>query len=239
MLQFISVTSLWNNCQQFVLSYDTLIGRNAVMWHWALSYVHLFTVTRGDVEAVTWRSLNTNVRYILHCFRLSFVCLFVFLFFFHRMTKHVTHSRSWGALVWVVIFPCPTHYRASSVKCQPPTQPLGLLVWMCVYMCSIWRRWRTLWSKALSRLLKTWRRKTRRNWCKRFSFQTLHQWCHTHTLCPLSGFSAVNDTACIVSGIGSVKWSSVCPSVCLIDRELQWHAVGLLLSTLRAGDIDR
>jgi len=62
---------------------------------------------------------------------------------------------------------------------------------------------------------------------------------HTHTLCPLSGFSAVNDTACIVSGIGSVKWSSVCPSVCPIDRELQWHAEGLLLSTLRAGDIDR
>jgi len=61
---------------------------------------------------------------------------------------------------------------------------------------------------------------------------------HTHTVSSV-WFSAVIDTACIVSGIGSVKWSSVCPSVCPIDRELQWHAVGLLLSTLRAADIDR
>jgi len=66
----------------------SLIGRNAVMWRWALSYVHRFTVTRGDIIMspewhynvapgdVMWHSLNANVRYILRCFCLHSVCFF-------------------------------------------------------------------------------------------------------------------------------------------------------------------
>ena len=84
------------------LSYDqlwaaSLIGPNAVTWRWALSYVHRFTVTRGDIVMsprspgwhyivtpgdVTWRSLNANVRYILRCFCLRLV----FFLFFWRLT---------------------------------------------------------------------------------------------------------------------------------------------------------
>jgi len=66
-----------------------LIGRNAVTWRWALSHVYRFTITRvdiimltgwhynvnpapGDGEAVTWRSLNGNVRYnSTLCYQLS------------------------------------------------------------------------------------------------------------------------------------------------------------------------
>ena len=67
----------------------SLIGGNAVTWRWALSYVHRFTVTRGDIIMspgwhynvtpgdVTWRLLNANVRYILRCFCLGpTFCLF-------------------------------------------------------------------------------------------------------------------------------------------------------------------
>ena len=95
----------------YLLSYDqlwaaSLIGRNAVQWRWALSF-HRFTVTRGDItmspgwhynvtpgdrEAVTWRSLNANVRYIVRCFCLRF-CLFLFDFFVIR--QNIWHSLSW------------------------------------------------------------------------------------------------------------------------------------------------
>jgi len=61
-----------------ILSYDqlwaaSLIGRNAVTWRCALSYVHRFTATRGDIIMstgwhynvtpgdVTWRSSNANI----------------------------------------------------------------------------------------------------------------------------------------------------------------------------------
>jgi len=123
----------------YLLSYDqlwaaSLIGRNAVQWRWALSF-HRFTVTRGDItrspgwhynitpgdcEAVTWRSLNANVRYIVRCFCLRF-CLFLFDFLSYDKTYDTVVRGTWKyARVWhfqprVVIFPCPTHYCASSV----------------------------------------------------------------------------------------------------------------------------
>jgi len=62
------------------MSCFAVIGRNTVTWRWALSYVHRFTVTRGDIIMspgwhynvipgdVTWRSLNAEIRYILRCF---------------------------------------------------------------------------------------------------------------------------------------------------------------------------
>ena len=79
--------------EQRWLSYDqlwatSLIGRNAVTWHWALSYVHRFTISPFDIIVsdiwhynvergdVTCRSLNANVRYILRCFRFRSVCFF-------------------------------------------------------------------------------------------------------------------------------------------------------------------
>jgi len=73
----------------YQLSYDQLwaallIGRNAVTWLSIIicSLFHVqpgwhYNVTPDDREAVTWRSLNANVRYILRCFCLRFVCFFV------------------------------------------------------------------------------------------------------------------------------------------------------------------
>ena len=79
----------WLSLIQLTLSHDqlwaaSLIGRNAVTWRWALSYVHRFTVTPFDITMsdiwycnvkrgnVTWRSLNANVTYIVRCLCLRF-----------------------------------------------------------------------------------------------------------------------------------------------------------------------
>jgi len=49
----------------------------------------------------------------------------------------------------------------------------------------------------------------------------------------------LTDTARRVCRAGSMKRSSVRPSVCPIDRQQQRHAAGLLLSAVRAGDLDQ
>ena len=45
-----------------------------------------YNVTPGDF---TWRSLNANVRYILHCFCFRFVC---FVLFFWHLTVFIKYS---------------------------------------------------------------------------------------------------------------------------------------------------
>ena len=81
------------------------------------------------IASVCWSGHLTFTK----CKRKIYSTLFLFKFcvcfllFFCHTTKHMTHSRSWdmekSARVWhfqprVVIFPCLTHYRASSVKCS-------------------------------------------------------------------------------------------------------------------------
>jgi len=69
------------------VSYDQLraallIGRNTVTWHWALSYVYRFTVTRGDIIM----SPQVMSRDVPKCKRKIYSTLFLFtfsLFFWH------------------------------------------------------------------------------------------------------------------------------------------------------------
>ena len=127
----------------------SLIGRNAVTWRWALSNVHRVTVNRQIVQCltVTWRSLDifytVNVINILRSICLRFVCFALppsCRQNFHAAILSVklrnailvirqndTQSFVGCALLWhlqplVVIFPCPTHYHASSVKCLTNTK---------------------------------------------------------------------------------------------------------------------
>jgi len=102
----------------------SLIGRNAVTWRWALSHVHRFTVTRvdiimltgwhynvnpapGDREAVTWRSLNGNVRYILRCFCVISLAQSV-------MNWAVVDELSWQYLRDPTLDHCSLSHRSSS-----------------------------------------------------------------------------------------------------------------------------
>jgi len=145
----------------------SLIGRNAVTWRWALSYVHHFTVTRGDIMMspcdVTWSSLNVNVRYILRCFCLRFV---FFLFFGVLLTPSCDIFN-----LGFVIFPCPTHYRASSVKCRTRynVHYLHFVAWPAASRFADW-------SKRLSRDVHHFWPMSGRPWCVHQSIMMNVMW---------------------------------------------------------------
>ena len=75
----------WSKCCYVTLSLiicSPLYGHPG--WHTMSPGWH-YNVTAGDREAVTWRSENANVRCILRCFCLRFVC---FCLFFWRYRKY-------------------------------------------------------------------------------------------------------------------------------------------------------
>ena len=87
-----------------------------------------YNVTWGDIimsPRWPWSGHVTFTKCKRKIYSTSYVLFVCFCFFCHT-TKHMTHRRS-RAVVWhfqprVVIFPCPTHYCASSVKCQRQCQ---------------------------------------------------------------------------------------------------------------------